>query len=62
MYRLRAGALMFFGKLKPGAQPNAPIAYLPDIISTVVDSPTAEEYATLFTATQAATSLHLTLV
>ena len=39
--RSKAGAFMFLGKLKPGAQPNAPLLYLLVIISTVVDSATA---------------------
>ena len=59
--RSRAGAFMFLGKLKPGAQPNAPLLYLSVIISTVVDSATAAEYAALFIAAQAATSLRMTL-
>jgi hypothetical protein len=44
-----------------GARPNAPVLYLSVIISTIVDSATAAEYAAAFIAAQAATSLRLTL-
>ena len=53
--RSKAGAFMFLGK------PNAPLLYLSVIISTVVDSASAAEYAALFIAAQAATSLRMTL-
>jgi hypothetical protein len=44
-----------------GVRPNAPVLYLSVIISTIVDSATAAEYAAAFIAAQAATSLRLTL-
>ena len=61
--RSRAGAFMFLGKflMHQLQRPNAPITYLSTIISTVVDSATAAEYAALFIAAQVATLLRLTL-
>ena len=52
---------MYLGQCKSGDIPNAPIAYLSTIISTVVDSATAAEYAALFINAQAATSIRQTL-
>ena len=36
--RSRAGGFFFLGDCEPGATPNAPVAYLSTIITTVVDS------------------------
>ena len=44
-----------------GTRPNTPVLYLSVIISTIVDSATAAEYAAAFIAAQAATSLRITL-
>ena len=59
--RSRAGAYMFLGTKQPGEKPNGAVLFLSTIISTVVDSAAAAEYAALFIAAQAATSLRLTL-
>ena len=59
--RSRAGAFMCMGTELHGNRPNAPVMYLSVIISTIVDSATAAEYAAAFIAAQAATSLRLTL-
>jgi len=59
--RSRAGGFFFLGDCEPGATPNAPVAYLSTIITTVVDSAAAAEYAALFICAQFATSLRLTL-
>ena len=59
--RSRAGAFMCMGTELHGQRPNAPVLYLSVIISTVVDSATAAEYAAAFIAAQAATALRLTL-
>ena len=52
---------MCMGTELHGARPNAPVLYLSVIISTIVDSATAAEYAAAFIAAQAAPSLRLTL-
>ena len=59
--RSRAGGFFFLGDCEPGATPNALVAYLSTIITTVVDSAAAAEYATLFICAQFAMSLRLTL-
>jgi hypothetical protein len=59
--RSRAGAFMCMGTDMHGTRPNAPVLYLSVIISTIVDSATAAEYAAAFIAAQAATSLRITL-
>ena len=59
--RSRAGGFFFLGQCEPGATPNAPVAYLSTIITTVVDSAAAAEYAALFICAQFATSIRLTL-
>ena len=59
--RLRAGAYMFLGTHIIGQKPNAAVSFISTIISTVVDSAAAAEYAALFIAAQAATSITLTL-
>jgi len=59
--RSRAGAYIYLGSHKDNEPPNSAIAYLSVIISTVVDSATAAEYAAAFIAAQAATPLRLTL-
>ena len=52
---------MYLGHCKTGGIPNAPVCYLSTIISTVVDSAAAAEYAALFINAQAATSIRQTL-
>ena len=59
--RSRAGSLLFLGDCADGEAPNAPIAYISVIISTVVASATEAEYAALFITGQAATSVVNTL-
>ena len=59
--RSRAGAFMYMGDKFIDGRPNAPVSYLSVIISTVVDSATAAEYAAAFIAAQAATSIRITL-
>ena len=59
--RSRAGGFMYLGHCKTGGIPNAPVCYLSTIISTVVDSAAAAEYAALFINAQAATSIRQTL-
>jgi hypothetical protein len=59
--RSRAGGFMYLGQCKTGGIPNAPVCYLSTIISTVVDSAAAAEYAALFINAQAATSIRQTL-
>ena len=44
-----------------GTRPNTPVLYLSVIISTIVDSATAAEYAAVFIAVQTASSLRLIL-
>jgi hypothetical protein len=60
--RSRAGGFMYLGHCPTGGIPNAPVAYISTIISTVVDSAAAAEYAALFINAQAATALRQTLV
>ena len=59
--RSRAGGFFFLGDCEPGTTSNAPVAYLSTIITTVVDSAAAAEYAALFIFVQFVTSLRLTL-
>ena len=59
--RSRAGSLLFLGDCADGEAPNAPIAYISVIISTVVASATETEYAALFITGQAATCVVNTL-
>ena len=53
---------MYLGHCKTGGIPNAPVCYLSTIISTVVDSAAAAEYAALLINAQAATSIRQTLL
>ena len=59
--RSRVGGFMCLGKCAPGPVSNAPILYLSTIISTVVDSAAAAEYAALFINAQDAASTRQTL-
>jgi hypothetical protein len=59
--RSRAGGILFLGDCAPGEIPNAAIAYISVIISTVVPSATGAEYAALFIIGSAAISIRHTL-
>ena len=59
--RSRAGAFLYLGDHEDGTVPNAPVSYLSVIISSVVDSATAAEYAALFIAAQNATPIRTAL-
>jgi hypothetical protein len=59
--RSRAGGFIFLGDCPDDGVPNAPIAYISVIISTVVSSATETEYAAAFIVGQAAISIIHTL-
>ena len=59
--RSRAGGILFLGDCAPGEIPNAAIAYISVIISTVLPSATGAEYAALFIIGSAVISIRQTL-